>query len=221
MVIRGRSATARSGRCRPAALPFARSDPQSPRRRTAQIQRPRTVQVSTTTARLNSTSDAPLVTAEGVGVLADPAICADRPPDVSAHRRPAWSISPAAVAREPATAGCRLARRSRSGSLPECHRWRAALPGADGLRIVRRPRRAGWTGCAVEIVHAIHQTVRRGVCNCHCRTDLEMAAGSQGEDVTLRLTATVKSSRVTGVLPAAGSALPRHRRRVAMPQAPS
>jgi hypothetical protein len=55
-------------------------------------------------------------------VIADPASRADRPCDVRAHRRPARSISPAAVAREPATAGCRLARRNRSGSLPECHR---------------------------------------------------------------------------------------------------
>jgi hypothetical protein len=98
------------------------SDLRPPRRGRAQIRRLRTVQVSTTTMRLNSIGDSPLVFAGGVGVMADLASRADRPCGVRAHRRPAWSISPATVAREPATAECRLAQRSRSGSLPECHR---------------------------------------------------------------------------------------------------
>ena len=60
--------------------------------------------------------------AEGAGVGADLVSRAGLGGGARARRRPAWSISPAAVAKEPATAGCRLARRSRSGSLPECHR---------------------------------------------------------------------------------------------------
>jgi len=80
------------------------------------------VHVSTMTVRLNSISDPPSVTVEGVGVRADPVSRVDPLRGVRTRRKPMWSISPAAVAREPATAGCRPARTSRSGSPPRCHR---------------------------------------------------------------------------------------------------
>ena len=78
----------------------------------AKLQRSRAIQVSITTIRRKSTTPGSLVTVEGAGVMAGPTSWADRPCAVRAHRRPACSNNPAAVARELATAGCRLARRS-------------------------------------------------------------------------------------------------------------
>jgi hypothetical protein len=49
-------------------------------------------------------------------------IAVDWPCEVNAHRKPAWSSKPAAVAKEPITAGCWLPRRRRSGSPLACHR---------------------------------------------------------------------------------------------------
>jgi hypothetical protein len=146
------------------------SDPATEGGGWAQIRRVRRVQVSTTTVRLNSTSDSPLVTAEGVGVIADPASRADWPCGVRAHRRPAWSINPAAVAREPATAGSRLARRSRSGSLPECHR--VGRCSARRARITGRGTttagRLDWVLRSESSIPSIKPS--EGVfCNCHCR----------------------------------------------------
>jgi hypothetical protein len=137
------------------------------------FRRPRTIQVSTTTVRLNSTRNPPSATAGGAGVMADPVSGADRPRGVRARRRPAWSISPAAVAREPATAGCRLARRSRSGSLLECHRV--------GRCSVRRARITGrgtttagkldWLLWSVSSMPSIKPSEGEPR-NCHCRTML-------------------------------------------------
>jgi hypothetical protein len=55
-------------------------------------------------------------------MIADPPIAVGWPCDVNAHRKLAWSSKPAAVAKEPITAGCWLPRRRRSGSPLECHR---------------------------------------------------------------------------------------------------
>ena len=137
------------------------------------FRRPRTIQVSTTMVRLNSTSNPPSATAEGAGVMADLASRAGPACGVRARRRPAWSISPAAVAKEPATAGCRLARRSRSGSLPECHRvgrgstWRARMAG----RGTATSGKWDWLLWSESFMPSIKPPEGES-CNCHCRPTL-------------------------------------------------
>jgi hypothetical protein len=92
---------------------------------------------------------------------------------VRARRRPAWSISPAAVAKEPATAGCRLARRSRSGSLPECHRVgrastrRAPMTG----RGTATAGKLDWLLWSESFMPSIKPPEGES-CNCHCRPTL-------------------------------------------------